>query len=51
LVKTFQRVAEDPYPGFDTRRKKMGGLFPSYYNEFYLQGVRFDDELSVTWAR
>ena len=51
LAKNFQRVAEDPYPGFDTRRKKMGGLFPGYYNEFYLQGVRFDDELSVTWAR
>lgn len=47
----LNRVAEDHYPGFDIRRKKMGCLFTPRYNSDYPQGVRFDDELVVEWPR
>jgi len=47
----FNRVAEDHYPGFDVRRKKMGCLFTPRYNSDHMQGVRFDDELAVEWPR
>ena len=45
----FSRVAEDHYPGFDIRRRKMGCLFTARYNSDHMQGVRFDDELAVEW--
>lgn len=51
LATGFQRIVEDPYPGFDIRRKKMGGLFPGHYISSNLEGVRFDDELDVTWPQ
>jgi hypothetical protein len=43
----LRRIAEDPFPGFDIRRKKMGALFPGHYVSGNLEGVRFDDELAV----
>jgi len=49
-AQNFQRLEADHYPGFDVRRKKMGCLFPSNYINLYMQGERFDDDLSVTWT-
>jgi hypothetical protein len=40
---------EDPYPGYDPRRKIAGGLLPGTPWIGHLQGVRYDDELAVTW--
>jgi len=45
----FNRLAEDHYPGFDIRRRKMGCLLTPRYNSDHMQGVRFDDELAVEW--
>jgi hypothetical protein len=51
FAKSLQTLAEDPYPGFDINRKKIGVLFPRNYINAYMQGDRFDDELAVTWTR
>jgi hypothetical protein len=40
---------EDRYPGYDLRRKITGVLLPEATATAYLQGIRFDDELSVHW--
>lgn len=47
LVDAFRRIIEDNYPGYDIRRKKMGGLFPSYLVVGKMQGMRYDDELGL----
>jgi hypothetical protein len=51
LVASFTRIIEDPYPGYDIKRKKLGALFPGHYVSTSLEGVRFDDELQVSWSR
>lgn len=47
LVDAFRRIIEDEHPGYDVRRKKMGGLFPNYVAVGAMQGMRYDDELSL----
>jgi hypothetical protein len=49
LAKGVQRIMEDPYPGYDIDRKKAGALFSERIVVASLQGVRYDDELAVTW--
>jgi hypothetical protein len=50
LVQSFRRIMEDPYPGYDIGRKKMEALLPEHYVVADAEGVRYDDELAVTWS-
>ena len=47
LVESARRILEDPYPGYDIGRKKVGCLFPDYVVMSNLQGLRYDDELKL----
>lgn len=47
LQEAFNRVIEDPYPGYDLTRMKMGSLFPEHVIVARPQGIRYDDELNV----
>jgi hypothetical protein len=49
LRKDFWHLMEDPYPGYDSARKIAGGLLPETTSIGHLQGVRYDDELAVSW--
>ena len=50
LVQEFRRVVEDPYPGYDMLRKKMGSVLPRHIIVGHAEGVRYDDELQVVWT-
>jgi hypothetical protein len=50
-AQSFWRIIEDRYPGYDIGRKKMGALFTGHYAICNLEGVRYDDELAVTWPQ
>lgn len=51
LAKEVWGVLEDPYPGYDSTRKITGVLFPDYVAVPVLPcGIRYDDELAVTWG-
>ena len=43
------RILEDRYPGYDVNRKITGCLFPNYVAVGHGPGVRYDDELPVSW--
>jgi len=47
LVDAARRILEDPYPGYDIKRKKVGSLLPGYLVMNNLQGLRYDDGLKV----
>jgi hypothetical protein len=47
--KRVWRVLEDHYPGYDVDRKIIGGLFPDYIAVAHPVGIRYDDELAVSW--
>lgn len=49
MVHPFWQIMEDSYPGYDVGRKITGHLFPDYVSAVYAQGIRYDDELAVTW--
>ena len=49
LAGDFWRIMEDPYPGYDINRKISGVLFPERRTIGILEGMRYDDELSVSW--
>jgi hypothetical protein len=51
LAKEVWGILEDPYPGYDTGRRIMGVLFPDYVAVVVPRGIRYDDELVVTWSR
>ena len=50
LVQEFRTVVEDPYPGYDILRKKMGSVLPRHIGVVYPEGIRYDDELQVVWT-
>lgn len=50
LQEQFWQLMEDRYPGYDLRRHITGVLLPGYTATVMMQGVRYDDELSVSWA-
>jgi hypothetical protein len=50
LAEEVRTIIEDPYPGYDIDRKKMGSLLPHHVVGGSLQGLRYDDELAVTWS-
>lgn len=41
------RIIEDPYPGYDIGRNKMGSVLPEHVAMASLQGLRYDDELKM----
>jgi len=49
LASQFWTLMEDRYPGYDIDRLIMGTLLPDHVVEVRPQGVRYDDELAVTW--
>lgn len=42
-------IMDDPYPGYDLDRKKMGALLPKQIVGGTMQGQKYDDELAITW--
>lgn len=51
LAERVRTIMEDPYPGYDIDRNKTGALFPHRFVVVAGQGVRYDDELAVTWSQ
>jgi len=51
LAEDFWRIMESQYPGYDLHRKITGVLLPEATAIALLEGVRYDDELSVSWVR
>lgn len=51
LQENFWRIMEDRYPGYDLNRKITGVLLPEHVAVGHAQGVRYDDELSVSWTK
>ncbi len=49
VVESFWRIMQDPYPGYDLDRKRVGCLFAERITVAHAQGVRYDDELAVAW--
>jgi len=47
VVAGFTRIIEAPYPGYDIGRKKLGALFADYVAVGRMQGVKYDDELTI----
>jgi hypothetical protein len=45
----FEQVINDPYPGYDVRRKRVTRILPDHSVTGYLEGLRYDDELSADW--
>jgi hypothetical protein len=47
LASMVTRIIEDPYPGYDVERNKMGAVLPEHVAMTALQGLRYDDELEM----
>lgn len=45
----FDQIMNDPYPGYDAKRRMFGKLFPNYAMQAYMKGMRTDDDLRVLW--
>jgi hypothetical protein len=45
----FDQIMNDPYPGYDAKRRIFGKLFPNHAVQAYFEGMRTDDELRVSW--
>jgi hypothetical protein len=50
LAEQVRTIMEDPYPGYDIDRKMTGSLFPQHIVVGIGKGMRYDDELAVTWS-
>jgi len=44
-------ILESRYPGYDVNRKITGCLFPDHVAIGHVPGMRYDDELPVSWKR
>jgi hypothetical protein len=49
LVGAVRTILEDPYPGYDVSRKKVGSVLPRRLVMSNLQGLRYDDGLKA-WS-
>jgi hypothetical protein len=49
MTEPFWQIMADRYPGYDVGRQITGSLFPNYVATGYIEGIRYDDELAVTW--
>ncbi len=50
VAKSLWQVIEDPKPGYDLGRRIVGCLFPGTESVFHMQGMKYDDELPVSWT-
>jgi hypothetical protein len=50
LHEQFWRIMEDSYPGYDVNRKITGVLFSDVISVGIMQGLRYDDDLAVSWV-
>jgi hypothetical protein len=50
VAKSFWQVIEDPKPGYDLGRRIVGCLLPRATVLFHMQGMKYDDELPVSWT-
>lgn len=42
-------VVDDPFPGFELRQKRVTRILPDHVMMMIPQGMRYDDDLRVTW--
>jgi hypothetical protein len=45
----FENVIDDPFPGWETRQKKVTRILPDHVMMALMEGVRYDDDLRVAW--
>jgi hypothetical protein len=45
----FDAIIDDPFPGYETRVKRVTRILPDQVMMAMMQGQRFDDDLKVTW--
>ena len=50
IKEQFWQIMDDPYPGYDLNRNIVGALLPVRTAVARMQGIRFDDELQVSWS-
>ncbi|MUO82238.1 hypothetical protein GOZ78_24040 [Agrobacterium vitis] len=45
----FEQVINDPFPGYELRKKRVTKILPNHEVIALIPGLRYDDDLSVTW--
>lgn len=45
----FEAIIDDPFPGYETRLKRVTRILPDQVMMAMMQGQRFDDDLKVPW--
>ena len=45
----FAAVIDDPYPGFETRQRRVTRILPDNVMIGMMEGMRYDDDLRVIW--
>jgi len=45
----FDQVINDAYPGYEVRKRRVTRILPDHIITGMLGGVRYDDDLAVTW--
>jgi hypothetical protein len=45
----FENVIDDPFPGWETRQRKVTRILPDHVMMAMMEGVRYDDDLRVAW--
>ena len=45
----FDHVINDPFPGYELKAKRVTKILPGVLSTFFLQGLRYDDQLHVEW--
>lgn len=49
-IQTFiNQVIDDSYPGYEVKKRRVTKILPSSVISGFMQGMRYDDELEVTW--
>jgi len=50
VARTFlEAVIDDPFPGFETRQRKVTRILPNHVMMAMTGGLRYDDDLRVAW--
>lgn len=45
----FEQVIDDPFPGYELRKKRVTKILPNHEVMALMPGLRYDDDLNVTW--
>ena len=45
----FQHVISDAQPGYEMKKKRVTRILPDHRIAARLEGLRYDDELNVSW--